>query len=194
MITIVWDVDDVLNDLMSVWLDTWWKPPHPECKVCYEDIKMNPPHRLLGVSLDEYLNSLDTFRLSGGYKAMKPEPRILNWFQNHGLLFRHVALTSAPRNAAHVSAWWVMRYFGDWMRSFHFVPSSRTGQMALGYETKKADYLKWLKQADLFIDDHEGNVREAESMGIQSFLAERPWNSGGTALCEILNALLESSR
>ena len=37
MKTIVWDVDDVLNDLMRDWLTQWWMPAHPETKIDYEN-------------------------------------------------------------------------------------------------------------------------------------------------------------
>ncbi len=50
--TIVWDVDDVLNDLMGSWFFLGCQD-HPECAVTYEDLKEKPPqgsrghHRLL---------------------------------------------------------------------------------------------------------------------------------------------------
>ena len=45
MLTLAWDVDDVLNDLMQVWLEEAWLPAHPECNVTYRDLTSNPPHR-----------------------------------------------------------------------------------------------------------------------------------------------------
>ena len=61
MLTLAWDVDDVLNNLMQVWLEEAWLPVHPECSVTYRELTANPPHREIGASLDEYLASLDDF-------------------------------------------------------------------------------------------------------------------------------------
>ena len=47
MVTIAWDVDDVLNDLMRHWFKSTWKTTHPECKVIYEDLSENPPRQIL---------------------------------------------------------------------------------------------------------------------------------------------------
>ena len=37
MLTIVWDVDDVLNDLMHAWFKHSWLADHPDGKIRYED-------------------------------------------------------------------------------------------------------------------------------------------------------------
>jgi len=174
---------------MYTWFEEWWKPKHPGCILNYEDLTENPPHQLLGVALNEYLESLDTFRLSGHYEKMLPNPEILKWFGNHGAAYRHISLTAVPRIAASVSATWVMRHFGDWIRTFHFVPSPRPEDIATSYETSKAGYLKWLNRSDIFIDDHTGNVQDAKSMGIRSILLSRPWNSGGMETEVILDLL-----
>ncbi len=50
MKTIVWDIDDVLNDLTRAWFETAWLPAHRECRLTYEELKVNPPHELLGTS------------------------------------------------------------------------------------------------------------------------------------------------
>jgi len=56
--TVVWDVDDVLNDLMQSWFDSVWTPEHPGELLRYAGVSQNPPHKLLGVGRDEYLASL----------------------------------------------------------------------------------------------------------------------------------------
>ena len=189
MLTIAWDVDDVLNDLMRTWFEKWWRPKHPGCMLNYEDIKKNPPHKLLSVELDEYLQSLDDFRLSGRYEKMQPNPKVIEWFKRHGPSFWHIAVTSVPRIAAPVSASWVIRYFGDWIRTFHFVPSSRPGDIPTIYESTKAGYLKWFNRADIFIDDSMRNTHEVTSQGIRCFLVSQPWNSGGMRIERILQSL-----
>ena len=189
MFTLAWDIDDVLNDLMRTWFEEWWRPRHPECMLDCEDIKKNPPDQLLGIALDEYLQSLDDFRLSGRYEQMQPHSEVLEWFKKHGSLFRHIAVTSVPREAAPVSAAWVISHFGDWIRTFHFVPSPRVGDISTTYESTKAGYLKWLNRVDIFIDDNEKNVHEARSLGTRCFLVSQPWNSGGIKIEEILESL-----
>ena len=68
---IVWDIDDVLNDLMRAWFELHWRPRHPECSLHYSQLRENPPQRVLGISESEYLSSLDEFRLSGRARAMR---------------------------------------------------------------------------------------------------------------------------
>lgn len=189
MITLVWDVDDVLNDLMRIWLEEWWHPLHSGCMIDFESINKNPPHQLLGVELDEYLQSLDDFRLSGRYQEMTPNSKVLEWFKRRGFSFRHIALTSVPRCAAPVSAAWVTNHFGNWIRTFHFVPSPRKAEVLPEYEATKADFLKWLDRADIFVDDNAINVHEVKSLGFNSFLVSRPWNSGGMKIEAILHDL-----
>lgn len=189
MLTLAWDVDDVLNDLMRNFLEVWWRPRHPGCMLNYEDIKNNPPYQLLSVELDEYLQSLDDFRLSGCYEQMQPNPKVLEWFQRHGSSFRHIALTAVPRVAGNVSASWVIRHFGDWIRTFHFVPSKRPGQILHEYDNTKADYLRWLNRVDILIDDNKDNVKDLNITGIQYFLVSRPWNTGSLNIKELLHTL-----
>lgn len=189
MLALAWDVDDVLNEFMRTWLNTWWRPEHPDCMLNYEDIKKNPPHQLLGVKLDEYLQSLDDYRLSGLYEQMQPNPKALEWFEKHGSSFRHIAVTSVPRIAAPVSASWVIRHFGDWIRTFHFVPSPRRAEILPEYDTTKADYLKWLDRVDILIDDNEHNVTDLTITGIQYFLVSRPWNSSALRMDDLLRTL-----
>ena len=189
MLTLAWDVDDVLNDLMRTWLKVWWRPQHPGCILNYEDIKKNPPHQLLDIELDQYLRSLDGFRLSERYGQMQPNPEALEWFKKHGPSFRHIAVTSVPRVAAPVSASWLIRCFGDWIRTFHFVPSARPRDIPTTYESTKAGYLKWLNRVDMFIDDNTRDVHEVSTLGIRCFLVSQPWNSGGMKIEEILESL-----
>lgn len=189
MINIVWDIDDVLNNLMQIWFETWWLPRHQDCTLTYQDIRENPPHRLLSSSKSSYLESLDAFRLSTNYEGMQPDPGVLDWFHRHGHSYHHIALTSVPRKAAHISASWVLRHFGDWIRTFHFVPSSRAGEDLPYYEGKKSEYLQKLKQVDVFIDDNPANIHNTRSLGIRCFMVSRPWNHGGMPLNKILDHL-----
>ncbi len=190
MALIAWDRDDVLNDLMRCWFDQWWKPSHPGCRVCYEDLVENPPHRLLGVGLTEYLASLDEFRLSEHADRMKPVPEVLAWFEHHGHLHRHLVLTATPLAAAPAAAAWTFRHFGRWVRSFHLIPSPRAGQVAYQYDEDKGTYLHWLQKADLLVDDSPANLESAARYGIPGVMVPRPWNQGGPDLADALDRLL----
>lgn len=192
MKTIVWDIDDVLNDLTKQWLDKCWLPSYPECAVKFEDLEENPPHRLLGISREEYLASLDAFRLSPEARAMLPDQYLMNWFRDNGLRFRHIALTARPRKTVSSAIDWVLRYFGEWFQTFSFVPAARPDQAPGHPDHDKADFLSWLGKADYFIDDNDGNVNAARDLGIKALLVSRPWNTAGLTLRHIINDCLKA--
>lgn len=191
MISIAWDVDDVLNDLMYYWLNNMWLSQHPDCKVCFEQIIKNTPEHIINSTKEEYLLSLDNFRLSKAYLKMEPNPQILAWFENYGEKARHIVLTAIPIKAAHISADWVVRNFGKWIRSYNFIPSPRINEDAPEYEHTKTDYLKWLNKIDVLVEDNEQNIREAENLGIKGILIGKPWNKSKLA---VKDALLELSK
>lgn len=191
--TLVWDIDDVLNDLTRMWFEKEWHPGHPGCRLRYEDLSVNPPHELLGVSKAEYLLSLDRFRLSPAAAGMRPDATLMKWFEDNGSLYRHVALTARPRKTAGAGAQWLLEHFGKWFQVFCFVPSGREGETSCQADRNKSDFLAWLGKADYFIDDNAANHMSAESLGIKSFLVARPWNSGGLTLPEILGVIAGES-
>jgi phosphoglycolate phosphatase-like HAD superfamily hydrolase len=191
MITIAWDVDDVLNDLMRCWFREKWLPDHQEYKKSYEDLKENPPHRILGVSLNEYLKSLDEYRLSGRYTKIEPVKEVLDWFSSYGKRFRHIALTAVPFSASSVSAQWVIKNFGEWIRTFHFVPSKRHREDLPEYEKDKKDFLQWFGKVDVFIDDNTKNINSAKKSGVKVILMPRPWNNQSLTTKEVLNSLIQ---
>ena len=188
MLTIAWDVDDVLNDLMRAWLEREWRPQHPGCQVAYEEICANPPHEVLGVSLEEYLASLDEFRRTR-YAELAPVPEAKAWFERHGDAYRHIAVTAVPLACAPSSAAWVMRHFGRWIRSFHVVPSSRPGETLPVYDGTKQDFLGWLGKAAVLVDDHSGNVEAARRAGLRAVLMPRPWNDAAGSAAAAYNEL-----
>jgi len=122
MLTIVWDVDDVLNDLMAAWFRQCWLPAHPDCRVTYAALRENPPHAVLGIEKAEYLLSLDRFRSSDGGRRLAPNPEILRWMGEHGHRFRHMALTARPLASAGDAAEWVFRHFGNYIRCYGVAP------------------------------------------------------------------------
>lgn len=192
MKTIAWDVDDVLNDLMKCWFLRQWLKEHPDCNINrYDEITKNPPHDLLGVSIDEYLSSLDRFRLSPLYQEMGPVKEVVDWFEQHGQKYRHIALTSVPLLAVTASAQWVFRMFGKWIRTFHFVPSRRKGENIPEYDRDKGDFLSWASKVALIVDDSPSNIASAERVGCKGVLIPRPWNGNKGSIEESLSLILD---
>jgi hypothetical protein len=191
MITIAWDVDDILNDLMRCWLVKQWLPEHPDCKVSFAQITQNTPEHIINSSKEEYQLSLDTFRLSGAYPELEPDPEIMAWFEEFGDKARHIALTAVPLKAAHISAAWVVKNFGKWIRSFNFIPSPRAGELLPEYDHNKAEYLRWLSKADILVEDSQENIRQAQELGIRGLLVGKPWNKSNLS---VKDALAQISR
>ena len=167
-------------------MENCWLPAHPDCKLKYNDLTENPPHRLLGVKREEYLHSLDKFRLSPDAQTMIPDAHLINWFRKNGVRFRHIALTARPRKTVFSAIDWVLQYYSEWFQTFSFVPAQRHGEPPGHPDCDKSDFLAWLGKADYFIDDHPGNVMAAKKLGISAFLVSRPWNSGGSMLEDIV--------
>jgi hypothetical protein len=186
MKTVIWDIDDVLNDSTRIWLEKSWLPAHPECMLKFEDLTENPPHRLLGVTREVYLESLDEFRLSPQAGAMIPDAHLLSWFRKKGSGFRHIALTARPRKTVSPAIEWMLLYFGEWFQTFSFVPAERLGEAPGHPDHDKASFLSWLGKADYFIDDNNENVKAARHLGITAYLVSRPWNSDGLTLRDIV--------
>jgi hypothetical protein len=130
---------------------------------------------LLRISKEDYLESLDTYRRER-YAALRPREDVLLWFREFGARAHHIALSAVPRAYADVSAAWVIRWYGDWIRTFAFVPSFRIGTEATAGLRSKAEYLACLRRADVFIDDLDANLDAAAGLGIHCVLAPRPWN------------------
>jgi hypothetical protein len=121
---------------------------------------------------------------------MQPNPEVLKWFEKDGSAFRHIAVTSVPRVAGPISSSWVIRHFGDWIRTLHFVPSARGGHVLPEYDATKADCLKRLNPVDIFIDDSEHNLTGLTKTGIRYFLVSRPWNTSTLTMKDLLRILL----
>jgi hypothetical protein len=188
MKTIIWDVDDVLNDLMRAWLEDWSSKSNAT-PVEFDRLTRNPPHELLGISRNEYLASLDSFRLSTLIEELPPTPEVFDWFCRHGDKCHNVALTAAPLFAGHLSAEWLMRHFGCWVQSFNIVPSPRDGDCSRQFHATKADFLRWWGKADMLVDDNEENIAGALSLGIRAVLVPKPWNHSALTLAETLHTI-----
>ncbi len=169
---IAWDVDDVLNGLTREWHEEFRQG---RAALPYEELAANPPDELLSISRDEFLRSMDSFR-ARRMAALKPSPATLRWFLKSGDAYRHFALSAVPMKLAHLSAEWTVAKFGRWLRGFSFVPSPRPDDAYARHELNKGDMLAMTLHADLFIDDSEQNVADAERLGVRSLLFPAPWN------------------
>jgi hypothetical protein len=192
MRTIVWDVDDVLNDLMRSWFLLHWAPRHPGCSLRYDQITENPPHRLLGIEKAEYLASMDEFRVTEAARAMQPNPLIVEWFARHGQWFRHLALTSRPLSTMPLLADWLYRHFGGYIRTLSVVPDRLSPDLPK-VDTSKCDFLRWLGKADVLVDDSETTLAEARRLGVRGLLYPQPWNSQPMTAKELLETLTQLS-
>jgi hypothetical protein len=188
MVTIFWDVDDVLNDLMRAWFVEAWKPARPECTLSYSDITENPPDRVLGVGRAEYLDSLDAYRASDRIRDLRPNTDILQWLRESGHRYRHAALTARPLASAPSAAEWLFRNFGGWLRSFCLVPSRPPADVPV-YDRDKGDFLQWFAKPGVLIDDTEENTRAAERLGLRTILYPQPWNHSTLTVPETLARL-----
>lgn len=175
MKTVAWDVDDTLNDFTHVWYEQWWIPRN-KTSLNYSDLNINPPSSLLGITHSEYLASLDAFRASDDFSRVIPVESVLKWFQVHGETARHIVLTSPPMFAAPLSAAWLMKFFGKWIRSYNILPSARAGDHIPVYDISKTDFLKWFNKVDVLVEDNAENLQSATYAGIATIGIPQPWN------------------
>ncbi len=174
-ITVFWDVDDVLNDLMKVWFVSYSK--EKGIKLKYEQLISNPPHELLGITIHELCDSLDAFRLSRKFSEMQPVPEIYEWFEKNAEYTRNIALTATSIRTASSSSSWVFKHYSKWIRTYHIVPSPRRAEVIPAYDKNKIEAMTQLSKKGILIDDCEDNVRKAIVTGYKGLLFPRPWNS-----------------
>lgn len=188
MKTIAWDVDDVLNNLMFDWFTKHWKNNNPS-DVEYKDLIQNPPHQVLNITKDSYLASLDEFRSYKYYQSLKPGKDISDWFDKYGSRARHIVITAVPYTKVDLSAAWVLKHLGKWIRSFNYVPSFRRNFEIPVYDNSKKEFLSWFNKVDILVEDNAKNCVDAESIGINTFLVNQPWNDSRMNIQEVLDNL-----
>lgn len=195
---ILWDVDDVLNQLMDEWLGFWQNSQQFERRTTQIfQITKNPPNQILGISIEEYLESLDEFRNSKLGRDLSPNPKVLNWFEEFGDQYVHIALTARPKETMPTQAAWVYEHFGRWIHSVVSVNPSRPG---LEYPvhsvfSNKASFVQWLDKPTVLIDDSEENIRKAKKHCRKVLLFPQPWNSCTQSVERVLielNQILET--
>ena len=183
---LVWDIDDVLNQFMLHCL------PHfpSERKFTYEELTVNPPYGILGISKEQYLATLDAARAD--LYQLPPRPEIMRFFEDYGECFHHTAVSAVPLAYAPDSAQWLLRHFGKWIQNCTFIPSPRPGveMKAQQYHTK-SEAIRAFNREALLIDDSPANVLEARENGCEAWLFPAPWNENRTQnIQDFLNRLL----
>jgi len=186
---ILWDVDDVLNQLMDEWLSFWKNSqPHETPATQISQITKNPPNQILGISIEEYLASLDEFRNSDLGRNLSPNPKVLHWFEEFGDKYVHFALTARPKETMPTQAAWIYEHFGKWIHSVVSVNPSRPGLECSGHRvfSNKASFVQWLDKPTVLIDDSEENIRTAKEHCQTVLLFPQPWNSSNQTAEELL--------
>ena len=169
---LIWDIDDVLNELIPLCIDTTAQKLKPGIK--WTDVHSNPPLQELGCTLDEYRQVLDECRDSYLYDC-PPRQEVLEFFQEWGTHFRSVTLSSAPMHMAPRSAEWVLRHFGAWIQGTIFVPSPRKHvSVASALFASKAEAV--LALGGTLIDDMPVNVEKVRAVGGKALYFPAPWN------------------
>ena len=169
---LIWDIDDVLNELTALCIGTTAQKLKPGIK--WEELHTNPPLQELECSLDEYRRILDECR--DQYLYSRPPCReVLEFFQEWGHLFRSVTLSSSPMHMAPRSAEWVLRHFGSWIQGTIFVPSPRKHvSVATALFASKAEAV--LALGGILIDDMPINVERVRAAGGEALYFPAPWN------------------
>jgi hypothetical protein len=151
-------------------------------------LKENPPDKVLGITREAYLLSLDAFRKTDRAVNMSPNGDVLAWMRIHGARFRHVALTARPLESAPDVAHWVMSNFGAWIRCFGVVPT-RVQEGVPAYDRNKGEYLKWLSCGNILVDDSAENIAQAKELGMKTLLYPQPWNDSALTAKALLKQL-----
>lgn len=175
---IVWDFDDVLFPLTEAWF-TVCGPKIQSRITHFHQITENPPHLIMGISLEYYHESLDNFRNSEEAQLIQLNPNISDWLRINGAAYQHFILTARPLNTIKAAQCWLGNNFSEPLAGFGFVPAGRTGQELSGYYRSKQDYLMGEGMLpNYFIDDNATTINAVAkgSHGAVTILFPAPWN------------------
>ena len=187
---LIWDIDDVLNTLMQQYVACGL--PENAKKLSYDELTENPPHRLLGISKEDYLFSLDRVR-AGRFYDLPPRPEVMAFFDECGHLFDHIVLSAVPVRFMEKSSAWVLHYFGEWIQSCLFIPSHRPDRNVKSQLfASKAEAVKFFGSWAVLIDDSVKNVEETLFSGGRAVYFPAPWNrERNTSIDMFLKSLKE---
>lgn len=174
---IVWDFDDVLFPLTEFWFAAWGQKI--QAKITrYDQITENPPHKMMEISLNQYLETLDQFRNSEQAQSLPLNPTIFDWLQVNGAFYNHFILTARPLHTIEVAQNWLNNNFPEPLEGFGVVPAERAGQDLTGYYRTKQDYLEGEGiKFDYFIDDNPVTIGAVSKIHrAATVLFPAPWN------------------
>ena len=170
---LIWDIDDVLNGLMSLFCSTVAQRIRPGIRA-EELLTENPPLAKLGCQLDEYRSLLDECRDEFLFKSL-PREEVRTFLRVFGRNFRSLALSSCPMNMAPRSAEWVLRHFGLWIQGVIFVPSPRQ-KIVIGSYLYRSKAEAVTELGGILIDDAPINVEAVRKAGGRALYFPAPWN------------------
>jgi len=175
---IIWDFDDVLFPLTESWFAHRGKQMQSQI-TSFTEIIENPPHTLMGITIEAYLESLDSFRISNEAQEILPHKDIQNWFAMFGSDYNNEILTARPLHTLDAAKEWVARHFPNYFQGFGFVPSPRPGVDISGYPASKRAFIEEVGlKPQYFIDDKAKTVADiAQIPGVKSILYPAPWNA-----------------
>ena len=169
---LIWDIDDVLNGLMSLFCSTIAQRIRPGIRA-EELLTENPPLAKLGCQLDEYRSLLDECRDEFLFKSL-PREEVRTFLRVFGRNFRSLALSSCPMNMAPRSAEWVLRHFGLWIQGVIFVPSPRQ-KIVIGSYLYRSKTEAVTELGGILIDDAPINVEAVRKAGGRALYFPAPW-------------------
>lgn len=175
---IVWDFDDVLFPLTEFWFAAYGH--RIQSKITqYDQITENPPHVIMGISREQYHESLDQFRNSEQAQSLQINRKILEWLGVNGTAYKHYILTARPINTIKSAQKWLKNNFFEPLEGFGFVPAERPGQDLSGYYRTKQDYLKGEGiQFEYFVDDNPVTINAVANIHTATtILFPAPWNA-----------------
>jgi hypothetical protein len=184
MTLIVWDIDDVLNELTSNWLK-WVDDPFISEKSQLTNSRFE---EILGWSRKDYLKSLDRFRREQ-FINLEPNQLIQNFMARHSRI-SNLLLSATPLTCAPISARWAFVHFGEWIDGVLMAPSPRASRSSTRM-SKRDHIFRLVKTGEqvICIDDQPANILEARDAGAAAFLWPQPWNESSSSQDAVLDSI-----
>ncbi len=121
MTTLVWDIEDVVNELTAQWLATInHNTISTNCQTTNSDF-----HTFLGWSRDEYLHPIDGYK-DEDYRDFAPNKLVIG-LMSEAEFCSNILLTATPLNSAPHSAELTLRHFSSLIDGIPIAPSNRLG-------------------------------------------------------------------
>lgn len=177
MLNIAIDIDDTLNNLMQVWLLHYNLQRGTLFK--FEDLKVNPPHEILGITKKDYINNLDKFKINY-YNKVIVNKKFWWWFDINGTKANFIAITSTSMETVSESSKWLFNCFGEWIRNYVVIPNHTDKYHEYKYFQSKAQWMDWFGKVDIYIDDNEKSIKQVNEIcpKVKTICIKQPWNSG----------------